>query len=84
MVIVGVFAGMPSINLANVQDREYELLGTLMYVENDYLESIRLIEEGNINLKILITGEYPIEELQKAYQYIEEHKDTAQKLILNI
>ncbi len=29
MVIVGVFAGMPSINLANVQDREYELLGNL-------------------------------------------------------
>ncbi len=54
-----------------------------MYVENDYLESIRLIEEGHQFEKILITGEYPIE-LQKAYQYIEEHKDTAQKLILNI
>lgn len=84
IVIVGVFAGMPNINLANVQDREYELIGTLMYVEEDYFEAIQLVEDEKINLKELISAEYSIEEMQEAYHYIETHKETAQKIIINI
>lgn len=84
MVIVGVFAGKPAINLANVQDREYELRGSLMYVEEDYLESIRLIKEKKINLKKLITKEFPLEEISDAYKFIEQNKDISMKVILNV
>ena len=84
IVIVGVFAGMANTNMANVQDREYELIGTLMYIEEDYFEAIRLVDEGKINLKRLISKEYSIEDVSSAYQYIEDNRATAQKLILNI
>ena len=84
IVIVGVFAGMANTNMANVHDREYELIGTLMYIEEDYFEAIRLVDEGKINLKRLISKEYSIEDVSSAYQYIEDNRATAQKLILNI
>ena len=84
IVVVGVFAGMTNINLANVQDREYSLIGTLMYVEDDYIESIRLVEEKKINLAALITKRFDIEDMEKAYEYIANNKDTAQKVIIDI
>lgn len=84
IVIVGVFAGMTNLNLANVQDREYTLMGTLMYVEKDYTESIRLVEEGKIDLKRLITKEFDLDHMEDAFLYIERHANEVQKVIVTI
>lgn len=84
IVIVGVFAGMTNVNLANVQDREYTLLGSLMYTEDDYYESIDLVNDGKISLRPLISKELSIEEMDGAYQYIEANKSTVQKVILTV
>lgn len=84
IVIVGVFAGLPGINIANVQDREYSLIGTLMYVHEDYMEAIRLVENGSIDVQILISRVFPLEECKKAYEYIAANKQTAQKVVLSV
>ena len=47
-------------------------------------ELVTLVDEGKINLKRLISKEYSIEDVSSAYQYIEDNRATAQKLILNI
>ena len=84
IVVAGVFAGMPRINLANVQDREYALLGTLMYVEEDYMESIDLIKQGKICLKKLITQKFSLDKMADAFRYIEQNPDRVQKVVLDI
>lgn len=84
IVIVGVYSDLVNINMANVQDREYELIGTLMYVDEDYKASIRLVEEGKVNLKGIITNEFPLEKTMEAYQHIDANKDDVQKVIINI
>mgnify|MGYP001373202406 CR=1 FL=1 len=84
VVIVGVYGGMTNINLANVQDREYSLIGTLMYTEDDYYRSIRLIEQRDIQLKPLISKEFSIDQVNEAYQYIEDNQSSVQKVILNV
>ena len=84
IVVAGVFAGMPHINLANVQDREYTLLGTLMYVEEDYMESIDLVKQGKICLKRLITQKFGLDRMADAFRYIEQNQDRVQKVVLDI
>jgi L-iditol 2-dehydrogenase len=84
IVIVAVYPGKVPVNLANVQDREYNLVGTLMYVHEDYVEAIKLLAAGKVNLKPLITKEFTLEQIADAYKYIEDHKDDVQKVILNI
>jgi L-iditol 2-dehydrogenase len=83
-VIVGVYGQDVSINMANVQDREYELIGTLMYVHDDYLEALRLAAEKKVDLSAVITNEFPLLDTAKAYDYIEAHRDDVQKVILNV
>lgn len=84
IVIVGVYGNRAPVNLANVQDREYSLIGTLMYTHEDYLEAIELVRDDKVDLKALITKEFDLEQTAQAYQYIEDNKDNVQKVILNV
>ena len=84
IVIVGVFSNKTTMNMANVQDREYQLRGSLMYTHEDYLDAIDLVKEGKVDLKTLISKEFALTDIAKAYKYIEDNRDTVQKVILNV
>lgn len=84
IVIVGVYAGMANVNMANVQDREYSLVGTLMYLHEDYVDAIDMVKNNKVNLQALVSKEFPFLESDKAYKYIEENRDSVQKVILNV
>ena len=83
-VIVGVYGYMPEVEMGLVQDREYEIVGSLMYRHEDYVTAINLVGEGKVDLKTLISKEYPIEQVSDAFKYIEQNRDTVQKVILNV
>ncbi len=84
IVIVGVFGKKPIVDLGLVQDRELNLLGTLMYQRKDYEKAIELIAAGKIHLKELITDTFPFEEYRKAYQHIEQAGDKAIKVMISL
>ena len=84
IVIVAVYGKNPEVNLPNVQDREYNVVGTLMYVHEDYLDAIRLVAEKKVDLAKLITAHFPLEKVADAYHHIEKNRDTMQKVILDV
>jgi L-iditol 2-dehydrogenase len=84
IVIVGVYGSKVNVNMANVQDREYSLVGTLMYLHEDYVDAIRILKEGKVDLKTLITNEFPLEKTAEAYAHIEANRDNVQKVILTV
>lgn len=84
IVIVGVFGNKATVNMANVQDREYVLMGTLMYDHEDYVDALRLAGDGIVDLETLITQRFPMEKVADAYTCIEENKEGVQKIILTI
>jgi L-iditol 2-dehydrogenase len=82
IVVVGVFGKKPVVDLGLVQDRELNLLGTLMYQRSDYEKAIELISGGRIHLKELITDTFPFNEYLMAYEHIERAKDRAIKVMI--
>lgn len=84
IVIVGVYGKRPVIDMINIQEKELMLIGTLMYLEDDYNDAIRLISEGSIHLDSLKTKHFGLEEFEKAYRYIEENKATTMKVLIDI
>lgn len=84
IIVVGVFGEKAVVDLGLVQDRELRLIGTLMYREEDYLEAIKLVNEGRIKLKPLISNHFAFKDYLKAYQYIEEAGDQALKVMIDI
>ena len=84
IIIVGIYAKDPAIRMIDVQEKELKLIGTLMYLEKDYYESIRLISENLINLDPLKSAHFKLEEFEQAYHYIADHRATAMKVLIDV
>jgi len=84
IIIVGVYGYQPDINLAWVQDRELRLIGTLMYVEKDFQDTIDYMADERINMNPLISKTFPFDEYAEAFTYIEENRDTSLKILIEM
>lgn len=84
IILVAVYAGMATVDLAVLNDHELDLNTTMMYTHDDYLEAIRIVQEGKVQLKPLQTKHFAFEEYQKAYEYIEDNKETTMKVLVDV
>jgi len=85
IIVIGVPALKVPINLAYIQDRELNLIGSCQYVRDDYIRTIDLISQGVIKTDPLITHVYPFSDYQKAYDVVlskEEAKKGRMKVIM--
>ena len=84
IVIVGVYGTTPEINMAWVQDREFRLIGSLMYVEKDFQDTIDYMAAGKINMEPLVSKVFKFDEYQEAFKYIENNKDESLKILIEM
>ena len=84
IVIVGVFADLCQVNLGFIQDKELRMSGTAMYRVEDYVDAIRLVSEGLIELDALITEHVPFDDFMRAYNIIDEQGDSTMKVIIDM
>jgi len=84
IVIVGVFAEKPRVDLGLVQDRELNIHGTLMYKQEDYLRAVELVEAGEVKLEPLMSKHFAFEDYLQAYRFIEEQGDKAMKVFIDV
>lgn len=84
IVLVAVFSAMAEIDLAVANDHELDIKSTMMYRHEDYVDAIRLVNEKKVKLEPLITKVFPFEQYQDAYVYIDENREKAMKIIVNV
>jgi L-iditol 2-dehydrogenase len=70
IVVVGVFAHDAPVRLSWVQDRELELIGTLMYMRRDFEKARDLIASGQVQTEPLITRRAPLDDLPQVMEAI--------------
>lgn len=84
IVIVGVFGKKPLVDLGLVQDRELQLIGTLMYQRDDYIQAIDLVSSGKLSLKQLITHRFAFKDYLKAYTLIDSLAGNYLKVMIEL
>ncbi len=84
IVIVGVFGKKPEVDLGLVQDRELNLVGTLMYQKPDYETAIDLITGGKMRLENLVTHRFNFNEYLEAYHTIEKSNGEYMKVMIEL
>jgi L-iditol 2-dehydrogenase/threonine 3-dehydrogenase len=65
-------------------EHELNVLGSMMYRHEDYLETIELISKDLIKTKPLITQHFPFDQYHDAYKFIESNTDQAVKVMIDI
>jgi len=84
IVVVGVFAEKPHIDMSVVGDRELSLIGTLMYKHEDYTKAVELISEGSVITAPLVTKHFAFEQYPEAYKFIDEQADMSLKVMIDM
>ena len=84
VIILGVFAQNPIVNMYFVGEHELNLFGSMMYRHEDYLEAVQLISEGKIILDPLVSKHFPFERYPDAYQFIAESDDRVMKVMIDL
>lgn len=81
IILIGVFKGNLPIEINLIQDRELEIIGSLVYTSNDFSEAINFLYEKKINVNKLISKILPLEKVEEAMKMLEE-KERYIKIIL--
>lgn len=84
IILVAVFASMACVDLAVANDHELDINSTMMYRHEDYVEAIRLVDAGLIQLKPLVTARFAFKDYLKAYQHIDAHREETMKVLINV
>ena len=84
IILVAVFAGMATIDLAVANDHELDIKSTMMYRNEDYLGAIQLVKENKVMLTPLISKHFAFEKYLDAYEYIDANRETTMKVIVNV
>ncbi|MFW9930790.1 MAG: zinc-binding dehydrogenase, partial [Candidatus Thorarchaeota archaeon] len=84
IIVVGVFPEKPNVDFGLVQNNELRIHGSAMYQTQDFLTAINLVNQKKINLPPLMTKHFQFHEYQKAYEFLEQEKDKAMKVFVDI
>jgi len=84
VVILGVYAKNPTVNMFYLGEHELNVFGSMMYKHEDYEAAVEMISNGKINLEPLISKHFPFEEYQQAYKFIEEQGEKTMKVIIDL
>ena len=84
IILVAVYAGLAHCDLAKLNDSELDLNTTMMYRHEDYVDAIRLVGEGKIQLKPLMSKHFAFQDYLAAYEYIDNNRETTMKVIVDV
>lgn len=82
IVVVGVFSRPVTVDLGLVQDRELQILGTLMYTKTDFSEALQLLSEGKVQGLPMITHRLELDDAVRAFDVIQDERDKCVKLMI--
>jgi L-iditol 2-dehydrogenase len=68
IVVCGVFGEETTVPMVQVQDRELELIGTIMYIRRDITDAINMLAEGGLDTSHFLGAEFRLEQVQEAFQ----------------
>lgn len=84
IILVAVFGKLANVDLAVLNDHELDLNTSMMYTHIDYLDAIKFVNEGKIQLAPLQTKHFPFKEFLAAYQYIDANRETTMKVLIDV
>lgn len=84
VIIVGVHAKDPAIDMEVLGEHELYLIGSLMYLHEDYIEAVENVATGKICLTPLITNHFPLEQYMEAYEFIDANREGCMKVIIDL
>jgi L-iditol 2-dehydrogenase len=83
IIVMGVFGKEVAVPVGLIQDWELRILGSLMYIGDDYREAIRLLGKGDVRVDPLITHRFALEQVHEAFAVALQRGANLKVMLLN-
>lgn len=80
IIVIGVFGNETTVKMAWVQDREMELIGTLMYTMRDFMDAADILASDPELGDMFITSVFPLEDVRDAFESAMDTKNNLKVL----
>src|SRR4030042_2023069 len=84
IIIIGVYAENPVMNMYYVGEHELNVYGSMMYPQEDYEFAVKMITDGKIITAPLIPRDFPFEKFLDAYRFIDEKGHKIMKVMIDL
>lgn len=84
ILLVAVFASMAKVDLAVLNDHELNLNTSMMYRHEDYVVAIEMVRQEKIRLRPLMSKVFSFGDYGRAYQHIDDNKEAAMKVLIDV
>jgi L-iditol 2-dehydrogenase len=84
IVLVGMFLQPVPLEIIEVTLNELEMIGSMIYSQEDFRKTIELLDSGRFRFDRLITHILPIEKAQHALELLAQHKEDVIKILLDL
>ncbi|WP_297747412.1 zinc-binding dehydrogenase [uncultured Tessaracoccus sp.] len=84
VVVVGVVGELVPMNMGFVQDHELTIFGSAMYQDQDFVAASKLVAEGKVNLKVLVSRVVPFEQYPDAYRIADTERNSLMKVYVDL
>ncbi|HID90838.1 TPA: alcohol dehydrogenase [Candidatus Bathyarchaeota archaeon] len=84
VMVIGVFERDVPVKIGLVQDRELELVGSLMYSREDFRDAMRMMRDGELKAEPLISRIYGIDQADEAFKFAVAEKGRAVKVLVSV
>ncbi len=84
IILVAVFGKRASVDLAKLNDSELDLNTSMMYRHEDYVDALRLVNEGKIKLEPLMSKHFAFADYAAAYEYIDANRESTMKVLIDM
>ena len=79
-----VAACAEAVSYTHLNDHELDLNTSMMYRHEDYLEAIRLVNEGKVRLEPPMSRHFPFRDYLAAYRYIDANREPTMKVLIDV
>ena len=84
IVVVAVFGKDPALSMFHLGEHELRLIGSMMYRHEDYLTAIDFASRDVIHLSPWVSHRSAFAQYDEAYQFIDSHRETAMKVLIDL
>jgi 2-desacetyl-2-hydroxyethyl bacteriochlorophyllide A dehydrogenase len=84
IIILGVYSSNPAVNMFYLGEHELNVYGSMMYRHEDYELAAEMISSGKIITDPLLTKNFPFENFNDAYMFIEQQGDKSMKVMIDL
>ncbi len=84
IILVGVFSTPPTVDLAVVDEHEISIIGSMMYLHEDFFLAAGLLRDGKINVAPLVTQHFDFAKFAEAYRFIDQNRESCMKVVIDM